>query len=373
MMHDPVPLPTTLHPEIANEAPGDATPLLRLVDVRKYFPGRRAFLRSDMVAVKAVDGVSLSVRRGETLGLVGESGCGKSTLGRCILHLEPPTAGQVLFDGQDLATLSAEEMRRRRREMQIVFQDPYSALNPRKTVGSILTEAYRIHGLYMPAERMDKARALLDMVGLRTEHIHRYPHEFSGGQRQRICIARAIALDPKLIVADEAVSALDVSVQAQVLNLMVTLQKRLGLTYVFISHDLRVVRHISDRVGVMYLGRLVELSDTASLYRRPLHPYSEALLSALPRLGPRTGATRIVLKGDMPSPINPPSGCAFHPRCPQRRDRCAVETPELREHAPGRLAACHYPLLDVPSAQDSALPSDISKHNNNFQRTGLAP
>ncbi|MBS7535276.1 dipeptide ABC transporter ATP-binding protein [Ancylobacter sonchi] len=353
-------------------------PLLRLVDVRKYFPGRRAFLRSDAAAVKAVDGVSLSVRRGETLGLVGESGCGKSTLGRCILHLAPPTGGQVLFDGQDLATLSAQEMRQRRREMQIVFQDPYSALNPRKTVGSILTEAYRIHGLYTPSERMDKARALLDMVGLRTEHIHRYPHEFSGGQRQRICIARAIALDPKLIVADEAVSALDVSVQAQVLNLMVTLQKRLGLTYVFISHDLRVVRHISDRVGVMYLGRLVELSDTASLYRRPLHPYSEALLSALPRLGPRTGGKRIVLKGDMPSPVNPPSGCAFHPRCPQRRDRCAIEAPDLREHAPGRLAACHYPLLDVPAsgedaAQEGAARSNASKDNNIFQRTGSVP
>ncbi|GLK83792.1 peptide ABC transporter ATP-binding protein [Ancylobacter defluvii] len=333
-------------------APRDEAPLLQLVDVRKYFPGRKLFFKTGLTAVKAVDGVSLSVRRGETLGLVGESGCGKSTLGRCILHLDPPTTGQVLFEGRDLATLSPEEMRGRRRDMQIVFQDPYSALNPRKTVGSILTEAYRIHGLLTPAQRVERVCELLDMVGLRAEHIHRYPHEFSGGQRQRICIARAIALDPKLVIADEAVSALDVSVQAQVLNLMVALQKRLGLTYVFISHDLRVVRHISDRVGVMYLGRLVELSDTASLYRRPLHPYAEALLSAVPRLGPRKDGTRIVLKGDIPSAMNAPSGCAFHPRCPHRRERCAVDVPELREHAPGRFAACHYPLLDQPAPQE---------------------
>ncbi|MDR6951236.1 oligopeptide/dipeptide ABC transporter ATP-binding protein [Ancylobacter sp. 3268] len=336
----------------AQTAMRDEAPLLQLVDVRKYFPGRKLFFKTGLAAVKAVDGVSLSVRRGETLGLVGESGCGKSTLGRCILHLDPPTTGQVLFEGTDLATLSPEEMRSRRRDMQIVFQDPYSALNPRKTVGSILTEAYRIHGLLTPAARVERVRELLDMVGLRAEHIHRYPHEFSGGQRQRICIARAIALDPKLVIADEAVSALDVSVQAQVLNLMVALQKRLGLTYVFISHDLRVVRHISDRVGVMYLGRLVELSDTVSLYRRPLHPYAEALLSAVPRLGPRKDGTRIVLKGDIPSAMNAPSGCAFHPRCPHRRERCAVDVPELREHAPGRFAACHYPLLDQPAPQE---------------------
>ncbi|MEZ0212529.1 MAG: ABC transporter ATP-binding protein [Xanthobacteraceae bacterium] len=339
----------------------EGVPLLQLVEVRKYFPGRKTFLKTGATGVKAVDGVSLSVRRGETLGLVGESGCGKSTLGRAILHLEPPTSGQVLFEGRDLAALTPDEMRHLRRDMQIVFQDPYSALNPRKSVGSILTEAYRIHGLYGADERARRVSDLLEMVGLRAEHVHRYPHEFSGGQRQRICIARAIALDPKLVVADEAVSALDVSVQAQVLNLMVTLQKRLGLTYVFISHDLRVVRHISDRVGVMYLGRIVELSETAALYRRPLHPYTEALLSAVPRLGPRKDSTRIVLKGDIPSAVNPPSGCAFHPRCRYSRDRCAVEAPALREHAPGRLAACHYPLLDTLPYQE---PSKIQSIGN---------
>ena len=339
----------------------DEVPLLQLVGLRKYFAGRKAFWQTDASAVKAVDGISLVVRRGETLGFVGESGCGKSTLGRCILHLEKPTAGQVLFEGIDLATLTPEEMRNRRRDMQIVFQDPYSALNPRKTVGAILTEAYRIHGLYTPNERIEKARELLELVGLRAEQIYRYPHEFSGGQRQRICIARAIALDPKLVIADEAVSALDVSVQAQVLNLMVALQKRLGLTYVFISHDLRVVRHISDRVGVMYLGRIVELSETAALYRRPLHPYTEALLASVPRMGPRKDGTRIVLSGDIPSVLNAPSGCAFHPRCPHRRERCAIEAPELLEHAPGRFAACHYPLLDQPPPQE-----------HNFQSTGAS-
>ena len=338
-------------------------PLLQLFELRKYFGGRKRFWNADATAVKAVDGVSLSVRRGETLGLVGESGCGKSTLGRCILHLEKPTAGQVLFEGIDLATLTPDAMRARRRDMQIVFQDPYSALNPRKTVGAILTEAYRIHGLHTSAERIERARGLLEMVGLRAEQIHRYPHEFSGGQRQRICIARAIALDPKLVIADEAVSALDVSVQAQVLNLMVALQKRLGLTYVFISHDLRVVRHISDRVGVMYLGRIVELSETAALYRRPLHPYTDALLGSVPRMGPRKDGARPVLAGDIPSVLNAPGGCAFHPRCPRRRERCAIEAPELREHAPGRLAACHYPLLD----------ESPPKEDNKFQSTGAFP
>ncbi len=321
-----------------------ADALLTIEGLKKHFPVRGRLFNRSNDSVKAVDGVSLSVRKGETLGLVGESGCGKSTLGRCLLRLEEPTGGRIVFDGQDLLTLDKPAMRRLRRDMQIIFQDPYSSLNPRKAVGAIIGDAFRVHGLHKGAGRRRKVEELLSLVGLRPEHYDRFPHEFSGGQRQRIGIARALALDPKFIVADEAVSALDVSIQAQILNLLVSLQRRLGLTYIFISHNLGVVRHVSDRVGVMYLGRIVELAPTAALFARPAHPYTEALLSAVPRPSVGTASKRIILAGDPPSPLRPPSGCAFHPRCPHRQDICMRETPPLKDLAPDRAAACHFPL-----------------------------
>jgi peptide/nickel transport system ATP-binding protein len=318
--------------------------LVVIQGLEKHFPTRTGLFRRASGTVKAVDGVSLSVAKGETFGLVGESGCGKSTFARCILRLEEPTGGRIMFDGHDLMAQDLRAMRSLRREMQIIFQDPFSSLNPRKTVGSTIGEAFRIHGLYPGPQRQHKVLDLMDLVGLRPEHVDRYPHEFSGGQRQRIGIARALALDPKLIVADEAVSALDVSIQAQILNLLMSLQQRLGLTYIFISHNLGVVRHLSDRVGVMYLGKIVELARTPELYAAPLHPYTEALLSAVPRpsVGGRT--RRIIVSGDPPSPSHPPSGCAFHPRCAYRQDICAREMPPLTEAAPGRAVACHFPL-----------------------------
>ena len=318
--------------------------LLEIEGLKKHFPVRGRLFNRSTDSVKAVDGVSLSVRKGETLGLVGESGCGKSTLGRCLLRLEEPTSGRIVFDGHDLLTLDKPAMRRLRRDMQIIFQDPYSSLNPRKAVGGIIGEAFRVHGLHKGAARRRKVEELLALVGLRPEHYDRFPHEFSGGQRQRIGIARALALDPKFIVADEAVSALDVSIQAQILNLLVSLQRRLGLTYVFISHNLGVVRHVSDRVGVMYLGKIVELAPTGALFAAPAHPYTEALLSAVPRASVATASKRIILAGDPPSPLRPPSGCAFHPRCPYRQDICTRETPPLQDITPERAVACHFPL-----------------------------
>lgn len=325
--------------------------LLRATDIVKNFSLRSKKL-GQRITVRAVAGVSLEVKRGETLGIVGESGCGKSTLARCLVQLMAVTSGTVEFNGTVLTGLSRRKLRPHRREMQLVFQDPYASLNPRRRVGDIVAEPLRINK-YGDATRInDRVGELFRIVGLDPMGLNRYPHEFSGGQRQRIGIARALALNPSLVVADEPVSALDVSVQAQVLNLMADLQEELALTYVFIAHDLGVVRHVSDRVGVMYLGELVELGDAEILYDRPLHPYTEALLSVVPELddGTRPRRTRVVLSGDVPDPSDKPSGCPFHPRCPVARELCTATKPALVEIAPGRSVACHFPRnLDAPT------------------------
>ncbi len=315
--------------------------LLRLEQVRTYYPANKAMREQDRKYVKAVDGVSFSLRYGETLGLVGESGCGKSTLGQTILRLEQATSGKIFYRGVDLLSLPKKEMRHLRSEMQIIFQDPYSSLNPKMTVGSILAEPMKIHHIGTAAERDRRVGELLEMVDLRPEHAKRYPHEFSGGQRQRIGIARALAVNPKLVICDEAVSALDVSIQAQVLNLLSHLQKEMKLTYLFIAHGLATVKHISNRVGVMYLGKIVELADSDTIYRNALHPYTQALISAIPEPDPEKTKQREVLQGDVPSPVDPPSGCRFHTRCSRVCDRCKQEEPALEEVAEGHLVACH--------------------------------
>lgn len=322
------------------------TPLLKVEHLHKEFPTGSGFMggKFSKKVVSAVNDLSFEIRAGETFGLVGESGCGKSTTGRAIMHLDPPTSGKVYFEGRDISKMNKKELKAMRREMQFIFQDPYASLNPRMTIGEIISEPMVIHGIGTPEERIERVRELLDVVGLNPEHINRYPHEFSGGQRQRVGIARSFILRPKLIICDEPVSALDVSIQAQVLNLLKDLQKQYGTAYLFIAHDLSVVQHISDRVAVMYLGKMVELSDWKSLYAEPNHPYTQALLSAVPIPDPdvQQNRKRIILAGDPPSPIDPPSGCRFHTRCPIAQAKCSDEAPEFREIGEGHFCACHY-------------------------------
>jgi oligopeptide/dipeptide ABC transporter ATP-binding protein len=340
-------------------SPGET--LMEVKDLFKHFPIHAGFFRRQVGAVKAVDGISFDVMRGETLGLVGESGCGKSTTARLLLRLTDPTSGSINFNGREISTIKGSELKNLRREMQMIFQDPYSSLNPRKTVGTIISDPFIIHGIKQTkAERKQAVQALMDTVGLNPEHYNRYPHEFSGGQRQRIGVARALALKPKVIVADEPVSALDVSIQAQVLNLLRDLQRELGLTLIFIAHDLSVVRHMCDRVAVMYLGRIVELASSDQLYAHPRMPYTGALMSAVPVADPRLAKAkkRQVLMGDVPSPTNPPPGCRFHTRCWKAQEICRSDDPPLEEKAGGNVAACHFPLTDaevlerVPTARN---------------------
>ena len=329
----------------------NGSPLVELDDLRVWFPIKKGVLLDRHVGdVKAVDGVSLTIERGETVGLVGESGCGKSTVGRAMLRLYEPTGGRVLFEGVDVTRMSESQMRPLRRRMQMVFQDPFASLNPRHSVGRTIAEPLRVHGIAKGAEADTRVREILEVVGLPPDAANRYPHEFSGGQRQRVGLARALSLNPSLVVCDEPVSALDVSIQAQIVNLLEHLQKEFGLTYLFIAHDLAVVRHISDRVVVMYLGKIVEVANRIELYERPLHPYTQALLAAVPIPDPQVEANRArpVLGGEVPSPLNPPSGCRFHPRCPRAQPICSEVEPTLQLQDTGHEAACHFPVERWP-------------------------
>ena len=327
--------------EAAAGGDGAGPPVLEVIDLKKHFPVRKGLLSRTTGKVHAVDGVSFRIGEGETLGLVGESGCGKSTVGRTVLRLLDPTAGRILLNGRDVTDLGKTGMRAVRREMQIIFQDPYSSLNPRMSAGDIVGELLRVHDMGDAAERRERVADLFQRVGLSRGQMDSFPHEFSGGQRQRIGIARALALNPKVIIGDEPVSALDVSIQAQVINLLMDLQQEFNLSYLFVAHDLAVVEHISHRIAVMYLGRIVEHTDKRTLFTDPRHPYTEALLSAVPIPDPRLKRRKLVLEGDVPSPINPPSGCHFHTRCPYAEERCRIESPTLREIKPGHQVACH--------------------------------
>ncbi len=331
-------------------------PLLRIENLKKHFPIKGGgYFSKEKKVVKAVDDVSFHIYKGETLGLVGESGCGKSTLGRNILRLQEPTDGQVFFNNTNILLYKNHELRKLRKQMQIIYQDPFGSLNPRFTIGQVIGEMYEIHGIAKGTEKEKKVKEMLELVGLDPSRYNSYPHEFSGGQRQRVGIARALALNPEFVVADEPVSALDVSVQSQVINLLMKLKKDLGLTLLFIAHGLNVVRHISDRVGVMYLGKLVELSETDNIFKSPAHPYTAALLSTVPEADPRLKKERIVLKGEVPSPANPPSGCRFRTRCPLATERCKNELPQLVEVRSSHYVACHYPLKEGQALKDAIL------------------
>ena len=319
----------------------DPEVILEVRNLRKTFPLKKTLTGKVTQELVAVDDVSFTLRAGETLGIVGESGCGKTTLGRAILKLHQPTSGRIIFEGQDITDYNSKQMREIRKKMQIIFQDPYSSLPPRDTVGGILSEPVEVHNIVPKNEVKDYVLDLMDKCGLRDYYFERYPHEFSGGQRQRICIARALSVNPKLVICDEPVSALDVSIQAQIINLLKKLQKDLGLTYVFISHDLSVVKYISDKIGVMYLGNMVEFGTKEDIFSKPLHPYTQALFSAIPHPDPDVKMNRIILKGDIPSPANPPKGCRFHTRCPHAMEICAVEAPEYKDYGNGHCAACH--------------------------------
>jgi len=334
---------------------GTSTPLVEVRDLVKHFPIAGGVLHRTQAWVQAVDGVSFDVHRGETLGLVGESGCGKTTVGRLLLRLIEPTSGTIRFDGQDITALKGADLKRYRRRIQIIFQDPYASLDPRTPIGDSISEGLRIHAIGTPTERRAKVARMMDMVGLQAYHARRYPHEFSGGQRQRIGIARALVLEPELVVCDEPVSALDVSIQAQVLNLLDSLQRELGLTYVFVAHNMGVVEHISDRVAVMYLGRIAEIAERTALFRQQEHPYTVALMSAIPVPDPEIRRQRVILTGDVPSPVNPPSGCRFHPRCPLRASLgnpqiCVTDEPELDDVGGNHLVACHFRGQKAPAA-----------------------
>lgn len=357
--------PDTSGSTLTQDTAADGEVLLKVTGLEKHFPIRKGLLQRQTGAVRAVDGIDFEVRKGETLGVVGESGCGKSTMGRLITRLLEPTGGTVEFEGKDITHLKTGELRPMRRDVQMIFQDPYSSLNPRHTIGTIVGAPFRLQGVEPEGGVKKEVQRLLSVVGLNPEHYNRYPHEFSGGQRQRIGIARALALNPKLVVADEPVSALDVSIQAQVVNLLDDLQEELGLTYVIIAHDLSVVRHVSDRIAVMYLGKIVELADRDKLYKSPMHPYSKALLSAVPIPDPKrrgVKSERILLKGDVPSPIAPPSGCRFHTRCWKATEICKTTEPPLVELRAGQRVACHHPEnFEDQQPQDTKLLSSAKE------------